>query len=111
MIFENNNRKNEEYDKQDVLNLTKRKLVLNMIVRVRNNEVLGFVPTQCDLSGKLRKNYREKFFVRFYSYDESESQENRVAVFFFELQKIFFLKSPVCTIDRTFKSVFRTSIS
>ncbi|KAF7675360.1 hypothetical protein CDIK_4522, partial [Cucumispora dikerogammari] len=64
------------YDNQGVLNLPKRKVMLNLTGRVRNNEIPGFVPTQCDLPEGLRKNHRGEVFVRFDSYDESGSQEN-----------------------------------
>ncbi|KAF7685209.1 hypothetical protein CDIK_4042, partial [Cucumispora dikerogammari] len=80
----------KEYDNQGVLNLPIRKVMLNLIERIRNNEVPGFVLTQCDLPEGLRKNLREKVFVRFASYDESGAQENRIVVFFSELKKRFF---------------------
>ncbi|KAF7685554.1 hypothetical protein CDIK_3697 [Cucumispora dikerogammari] len=87
-----------------VLNLPKRKVMLNLTGRVRNNEVPGFVSTQCDLPEGLRKNHRGEVFVRFDSYDESGSQENRVVVFFSELQKSH-LKCTAWTTDETFESV------
>ncbi|KAF7685547.1 hypothetical protein CDIK_3704 [Cucumispora dikerogammari] len=79
--------------------------MLNLSGRVRNNEVLGFVQTQCDLPERLRKNHREEVFVRFVFYDERGSQENRVVVFFSEFQKRFLLKGTAWTIDGAFKSV------
>ncbi|KAF7685782.1 hypothetical protein CDIK_3469 [Cucumispora dikerogammari] len=91
------------YDNQGVLNLPKRKVMLNLTGGVRNNEVPNFVLTQCDLPEGL--SHRGGVFVRFDLYDESGSQENRVLVFFSELQKRFLLKYTPWTIDGTFKSV------